>query len=249
MEGFKKINSLLLIGLMFFVPAVHADQKDINESLARASAAPAVNKGGNTDVKSLFSGSEVTGESAKPKQAAAGQTQLAREDYQIQAGDRIRIKIYPEDEYIKGSEMQVGTDGNITLPLVGKMAVAGKTVRDAEGNIAKIIDEDYLVNPEVVIEIIEYGKKAKSLVIVLGQVRKPGTYEFPPDKDRVTLLEVISMAGGFSEVANVKKIKIIRKQNGKKDVISANAEAIISGHQQDVELQSGDVVNVAESLF
>lgn len=172
-----------------------------------------------------------------------------KEDYLIQPSDRIKIKVYPEDEYIRGADMQVSSDGNITLPLVGKVEVAGKTLIAAEKEIAAIIDKDYIVNPEVAIEILEYGTKTKSLVIVLGQVRKPGSYDFPPDKASMTLLEIISMAGGFSEVANVKKIKIIRKENGEKKVINANAEAIISGDSQDVELQSGDVINVAESLF
>lgn len=172
-----------------------------------------------------------------------------KEDYLIQPGDRIQIKVYPEDEYIRGADMQVSSDGNITLPLVGKVEVAGETLIAAERKIAAIIDKDYIVNPEVAIEILEYGTKAKSMVIVLGQVRKPGSYELPPDRDSTSLLEVISMAGGFSEIANVKKIKIIRKEDGKKKVINANAEAIIGGDSQDVELQAGDVINIAESLF
>ena len=57
------------------------------------------------------------------------------------------------------------------------------------------------------------------------------------------------MAGGFADVANIKKIKIIRGGEDKGDVIRANADDIISGKKPDIELQDGDIINVAESLF
>lgn len=171
---------------------------------------------------------------------------LQKENYLLQIGDRVQVKIYPEDEYLKGGEMEISADGNITLPLLGKVNIAGKNVLEAQRHIAELLEKDYLVNPEVVIEVLEYRKQT---FVVLGQVRKPGTYEIPPGARSLTLLEAISMAGGFSEIANIKKIKVMRKGEGRTEVIHANAEAIIRGEEPDIELKDGDIIHVAESLF
>lgn len=186
-------------------------------------------------------------EDAKPKK-----TTSADAAYLLQPGDKVRIKIFPEDEYLKSGDVQISTEGNITLPLVGKVTIAGKTMSEAEQAITKILAADYLVNPETVVELVESSikkEKEKRTVSVLGQVKKPGSYEFPPPPKKMSLLEVLSLAGGFSEIANAKKIKIIRQGTGEQKVIHANAEAIIGGKDKDVELEPGDVINVSESLF
>lgn len=170
-------------------------------------------------------------------------------EYRLQKGDRLKITIYPEDDHVKGGEMEVSSEGNITLPLMGKVTVAGKTSIEAEREIAEILDRDYLVNPEVVIEVTEkYASKTEKTVVLLGQVKTPGSQPFPK-AGRFTLLQAIAVAGGFSDVANIKKIKIIRGGEEKGQVIRANAEEIISGSKPDIELEDGDIINVAESLF
>ncbi len=170
-------------------------------------------------------------------------------DYVIQTGDRIKITIYPEDDHIKGGEMEVSSEGNITLSLAGKMEVVGKTAIQAEREIAEVLDRDYLVNPEVVIEVVEkFASDKEKSVVLLGQVKSPGSHPFPKT-GHFTLLQAIAVAGGFADVANIKKIKIIRGGEDKGDVIRANADDIISGKKPDIELQDGDIINVAESLF
>lgn len=166
------------------------------------------------------------------------------DSYILQPGDKLNLKIYPEDEYLKGGEAEISSEGMITLPLIGKIAVAGKTVIEAEKSVAAVLDEEYLVNPQVVIEVLQY--QASSFVL-LGQILKPGTYDFPPGTRKLTLLKAISMAGGFADIANIKKIKIMRKSTG--EVIDANAEEIIKGSASDIEIKPNDVIHVSESLF
>ena len=192
---------------------------------------------------------------AKPAAVDASETsslvleEKEDKDYVMQTGDRIKITIYPEDEHIKGAEMEISSEGNITLPLVGKVAVAGKKPIEAEREIAGILDRDYLVNPEVVIEVTDkYASEKEKSVVLLGQVKQPGSQPFPK-AGRFTLLQAIAVAGGFSDVANIKKIKVIRGGEVKGQVLRANAEDIISGKKPDIELEDGDIINVAESLF
>ena len=169
-----------------------------------------------------------------------------KKNYRIQFSDRLNLKIYPEDPYIKGGEFQVTPEGNVTLPLLGKVRLSGMTIREAVEMLEHMIDKDYLVDPEVTIEILE--SKQKSFVI-LGEVKKPGTYQFPAGATGISLLEAISMAGGFSDIANIKKVRILRQEPSGKRTIRANAQSIISGGEPDIQLQEGDVVNVDESLF
>ncbi len=186
---------------------------------------------------------------AKPGAApATPQTAYTKKDRLLEAGDKLRVKIYPEDEFIKSTDTEVSSEGTITLPLIGRVKVQGMKAVEAEREIAQILAKDYLVDPVVVVEIGESGEVQKKSLAILGQVSKPGTYDFPPDQ-KLSLLRVISMAGGFSDIANVRKIKVIRKENGKTRILRANAESIISGSSPDIDLEPGDVISVGESLF
>jgi len=166
----------------------------------------------------------------------------------LEIGDRLLVKIFPEDQYIKGGEMVVSSEGDITLPLIGKVRVEGKQIVEAEREILGLLAQDYLVNPVVVIEVTREVVTHTTSLSILGQVQKPGTYQLPQEGE-LTLLQLISMAGGFTDVANVKKIKVIRKEKGKVRVIRANAESIIAGNAPDIALAAEDVIHVGESLF
>lgn len=171
----------------------------------------------------------------------------------LKPGLHLLVRIYPEDEYIKGGEMEINAEGNITLSLLGKVKVAGLTVADAEKLLVKLIDADYLVNPEVSIEIKRIKEEAMintNNFMILGQVAKPGTYPIPPESKKFTLLRAISIAGGFSEIANLKRVKIIKKSGGQeRQALQVNVEDMMNGNATDVEIDNGDVINVPESIF
>jgi len=175
-----------------------------------------------------------------------GDTWRAGDNYVLQPGDRINIIIYPNDPYLKGGEMGISSEGNITLPLIGKVHMAGLEVLEAERTLQEIIGKDFLVEPEVVIEM---RKEMKQTIALLGQVKKPGNYEYIVGGEPITLLEAISLAGGFSAIANIKKIRVVRSVQGGNVVIKVNADAIINGKEEDIELEPGDVIHVMESLF
>jgi polysaccharide export outer membrane protein len=174
----------------------------------------------------------------------------AKKEETIKSGDRIRIKIYPEDEYIRGGEMVVSTEGTIGLPLIGKVQVDGMGAADAERKIVDLLVKDYLVDPIVVIEPLgkEPAVASKISVSVLGQVKQPGNINFPPEGE-MSLLKAISMAGGFTDIANPHNVKVVRKSGKEARVIEADAEDIISGKDEDIELEPNDVINVGEAFF
>jgi polysaccharide export outer membrane protein len=123
----------------------------------------------------------------------------------------------------------------------------GKTVRQAEEEIRKAYDAEYLVNPQVNVFVIEYWKR---FVKVFGAVNSPGVVVFPPEEG-LTLLGAISRAGGFSRLADTKKVILSRTApDGKTETSTVNAEDLLKrGTGADVALLPDDIINVGERIL
>ncbi|MEI9479093.1 MAG: SLBB domain-containing protein, partial [Deltaproteobacteria bacterium] len=98
----------------------------------------------------------------------------------------------------------------------------------------------FIDNPSVSVVVTEANSFK---VYVTGEVRTPGVYRL---RSETTLLQIIPMAGGFTEWANQKKILIIRKESGKERRITANYKKILEGEDlsSNVVLKAGDTVIV-----
>ncbi|MFZ5802849.1 MAG: polysaccharide biosynthesis/export family protein [Candidatus Omnitrophota bacterium] len=137
---------------------------------------------------------------------------------------------------------RVDESGTITHPLVGRIKIAGKTVAEAEHLMEEALKGGYILNPNVTLLVLEHSRFS-----ILGEVRNPGHYEI---LGQLRLVEAISMAGGFTPVANEKKVKIIRKTETGEIKMEENVEEIMRGGKEDhVFIQAGDVINVSKSFF
>ena len=84
-------------------------------------------------------------------------------------------------------------------------------------------------------------------VYIIGEVKKPGSYKFT---ENITILETITMAGGFTPIASPNKTRIIRIEEGEERTIFVRMKDIIKGEKsKDIVLKSGDIIVVPESLF
>ncbi len=166
--------------------------------------------------------------------------------YQVQPGDRLVVTVYREDD-LTGT-YQVDPQGDMVYPLIGRVHAAGRTIGDVRQEIYDKLLADYLVNPEVSISRDNKGATEPSLqsVFVLGHVKTPGSYNFETGQ---TLMKAIARAGGFAPTANIKKITIARSVNGSKSMLTVNADDVIAGKSDDVQLQPGDIINVPRSVF
>ncbi|MCJ8210242.1 polysaccharide export protein [Mucilaginibacter sp. RS28] len=102
----------------------------------------------------------------------------------------------------------VDGSGNITLPLVGSVAVGSLTTNEATGIIRKKL-EFYLKEPTVTVRFLNFR------ISILGEVSKPGIYVIP--NERITLPEAITLAGDLTPFAKQNSIEIIRDVNNKKE--------------------------------
>jgi polysaccharide biosynthesis/export protein len=118
-----------------------------------------------------------------------------QESLLIGPGDLLHVSVLREPEL--GEEVRVRDSGNINLPLIGNVHVAGLDPGTAAATIAALyFKENYLKHPDVDVFVKQYASEPVS---VLGQVHKPGTYMITAPR---TLLDLLAMAGGLTPVAD-----------------------------------------------
>lgn len=179
---------------------------------------------------------------------ACAQTEVPKptsdSNYVVAPNDVVDIRVFQEEDL--ASVLRVSKDGAITFPLIGSVKIAGKTPHEGAALIREALAKDYLVNPQVSLTVSEYSKRR---FIVLGQVQKPGSFDMP-DRDSVTLIEAIGMAGGYTRIADSSKIVLKRQVDGHETVYKLNAKKM-AGTQapSDFKIINGDVITVGESIF
>src|SRR5665213_818228 len=108
----------------------------------------------------------------------------------LSPNDVIAVTVYGEDDLT--AKTIIDKNGMVMLQLLGQVKLSGLTVKDATTKIQQLYDKDYLVNPQVNVIVEQFAARHFS---VLGQVQKPGSFDFPLNEG-MNLLEAIAMAGG-----------------------------------------------------
>lgn len=138
---------------------------------------------------------------------------------------------------------RVSSENTVEFPLCGSIKVGGSTAPEVAERIQKCLGSGYLKNPQVSVFIKEYNSKK---VFVLGEVHKPGTFTY---EDGMTVIQAITLAGGFKEYAGKNSTSVTRLVNGKDEKIPVRVEDIGVGKLPNVALQPGDIVYVPWSPF
>ena len=178
-------------------------------------------------------------QSNKPVMAAAGgQTSADPSQYRISQQDILQISVFQVNDL--NSAVQVNQDGSITLPLVGKVQVAGRTTSETEQIIAGKLRQKYLQSPQVSVSVKTYGKR----ITVSGEVRSP---KVVADDGATTLSQAIANAGGVSDLANSQRVHIARSKDQHVQDEILNLDDIQAGKVTDPLLKGGDIVVVEQS--
>lgn len=132
---------------------------------------------------------------------------------------------------------RVDAEGNIVFPILGKINVAGKSLKDVSDLIAGMIEEgNYIKDPEVSIEFLNFK------YTVLGAVGHKGTYTV--DGDKVTIIEAIAKAGDVTRAARLDKIAVIRMVDGKQQIFYNDIRTADIFMSPTYYLQQNDIVYV-----
>jgi protein involved in polysaccharide export with SLBB domain len=152
------------------------------------------------------------------------------------------IKVAYADESVPDQTQKIRRDGKVTLPSIGEITAAGKSVMALQREIIRL-NEDNLENSDVVVTL-ESGMVG---VIVSGFASKPGKYLF----DRpTTVYQAIMEAGGVSDYGSASNIHLTRIINGEQRTETINLRPAIRGQLVKPEyVQDGDVIYIGRSLF
>ena len=131
----------------------------------------------------------------------------------------------------------VDQQGNIDFPILGQLHVAGLSRQQVVELIkSKLIDEDYIKDPIVTVQMLNFK------VSVMGEVNRPGTFDITGD--RITLLEALSRAGDLSIYGNRTRVAVIREENGKRQIIFHDLRSSDIFDSPCYYLQQNDIVYV-----
>lgn len=165
---------------------------------------------------------------------------LTASDYRIGTEDLLEIQVFGVDQLSR--TVRVNSLGNVSLPLIGTIAVGGLTAQECERLIAGKLSERFLQDPQVGVFIKEYTNQR---VTIEGAVEKPGIY---PMRGQTTLLRALALAGGQGRMSDMQEVMIFRRDaDGGRSGQAYDVEKIRRGELDDPAVMNDDVVVVNRS--
>ncbi len=173
--------------------------------------------------------------------------------YVISVNDLIRFEVYKEPDLT--TETRVDQDGTVSLPLVKTVVVGGRSISEARETVRLLYEKDFLVAAHVNIFLVQSSKtnkepvKAKLRFTILGQVKKPGNHEIQ-EGEKVSIVQAIAIAEGFTGIANQKNVTVLRTINGKTEPFKLDVKAMMTDSKaKPFEIKPGDQIVVDQTFF
>ncbi len=188
------------------------------------------------DATGLSGGASYT--SLPTPDSVRGGTGFAENEYRIAPQDILTITVYQFPNLSR--DAQVDGAGRVSMPLLGGVIAAGKTVSEFEAELTKRLGAKYLQSPQVSVFVKE---AVGSRVTVDGAVKMPGVY---PLKGKTTLLQALALAQGINDVGD-STITLTRVADEKRVSMRIDVAAIRAGQAPDPQVYGGDTIVVDES--
>ncbi|MER8581233.1 polysaccharide export protein [Mesorhizobium sp. M1423] len=173
------------------------------------------------------------------KELPAPQNTQNGSEQPLSPNDVLEVNVFQVDNLNR--TVQVDSGGQISLPLIGTITAAGKTVRQLEQEVETAYGAKYLQSPDVTIFVKEsIGQR----ITVDGEVNKAGIY---PVSSNSSLIDAIALAGGFNNVGDAKKVFVYRNIGQNTLVANYNVEEIRGGKSRNPRIYGGDKIVVFAS--
>ena len=150
--------------------------------------------------------------------------------YEVGSGDVVRITVFGHAD-LSGT-FTVDGSGFVAFPLIGNLRVGGLNTKQITGKIVASLQPDYLKNPHVSAEIMNYRP-----FYIAGEVNKPGSY---PYVSSMTVINAIALAGGYTNRARESRLLIIRAKDHERLKMPATPNTFV---------MPGDVIEIPERIF
>ncbi len=173
-----------------------------------------------------------------------------QDDYLLTSKDLLKIKVLGHKDL--DTEQRIDGSGSIAMPLIGKIKIVNIPLRKAELMIRNAyIEQRFLRNPQVSMLIEEYSPKEIS---ALGELVKPGRIEFPIERNYIDIVEAISRAGGFTNIARSSSVVVTRVRDNREEKITIDVERIIenrssSSNNEIYKVYPNDIIFVPKRVF
>ena len=168
--------------------------------------------------------------------------------YRLISRDLIQVSVFGEDDVT--TNRRIDARGTVNLPLLGAVKISELSVIEAEEFIRQnYIDAEIFIDPQISLAVIEHAPRE---VLLLGQIASPGKVVLPPERVRISIVELVSTAGGFSRIGKSDGVRVTRKfENGSEEVFVIDVEKLIKGRgdEEDFMVEPGDIVFVPERVF
>lgn len=161
----------------------------------------------------------------------------AETSYTLKEGDALDISVWGEDTLTK--EAIVLPDGSITFPLAGRISVVGNSVVEVEQKVTNKLKK-YLPDPQVTVVV---AGVAGNQIYILGKVKTPGPVLM---SGPMTVMQALSLNGGFDKFADLDGIKVLRNTSKGQKVFPVNYSTLIKGRnlESNIQLIAGDTILV-----
>ena len=164
--------------------------------------------------------------------------------YVLKTGDKLSISIWNHDDLsigsifstyssneVYGKWILVNSDGDVTLPQIGKVHLLDLTVEEAEKKLTNIY-VTHIVDPLVLVKVLNRE------ITILGEVNRPGIV--PLEKDTMPLYKVLGHVGGLNKSADSKNIKLIRD----KKEYNIDLTTLSGNKFTDIRIEASDLIYV-----
>jgi polysaccharide biosynthesis/export protein len=157
--------------------------------------------------------------------------------YIVGESDVLHVTVWKEPDV--SQTVIVRTDGNISLPLINEVRVAGMTPLQIQNMIAEKL-KGFLTNPQVTVTVTDIRSKR---AFITGEVIRPGGYSLNAE---TSVLQLIAQAGGFTPFAKRDSIVVLRVEDGKSMKLKFRYKEVVQGKktEQNIALHPGDTVVV-----
>lgn len=166
---------------------------------------------------------------------ASSEAQIEKFDiasaYRVGPDDQITLRVFGEPDLT--GDYTVASNGTLSLPLLGILAVEGLNLSEIESMITNNLKDGYILDPKITIEIKKYRP-----FYILGEVRAPGSYSYVSN---MNILNAVAMAGGYTYRANQRIVEVKRTHKGTTEIFKAQPV--------DTPVIPGDIIIIKERFF
>ncbi len=160
----------------------------------------------------------------------AAENDQTRANYQLGPGDKLSITVFKQDDL--SGEYTINGSGRFAMPFIDGIQAGGLTIPELSDVIVSKLKPDYLLNPRVSIEVLNFRP-----YYIIGEIGSSGSYPFV---EGISYLNAVAIAGGFSYRARKKYVMVKRSEDVEAEELKLQLNDFV---------RPGDIIRVTERLF